>query len=231
MVMLKLKYLMNWILLFNVNDFDVKSSEYIDYGFQLTGTSIGKAYEWRVSKEDIEKGTSLLGFGKAFLNFITPEFKSLYAEYNAVEIPTYSEEELENNEEESYENSAISVNKKISKGNFEITVTKVGFFEKYTWGSQDNYFRVDMEVKNIGADSDYFIPDGVAILDNQNNQYGENYLGTLNTFPTVYPGVTIKGYYLFDDVPETIKSITLFFELGYDDEFNSYLFEYHINLI
>jgi len=213
-----------------MDEFDVKSSEYIDYAFQLTGTTIGKAYEWRVPVEDIEKGTSLLEFGIGKLHFLTPEFKSLYAEDTLVPIPIYTEEELEAMEEDEYEQSALSVSQTISKGNFKVTVFKVGFYNKYEWGIQEYYFRVDMEVKNIGTESDYFMPSRVVILDVQNNQYEENYLGTLNTFSTVYPGVTINGYLLFEDVPETITTFRLVFELGYDESFNPYLFEYNINL-
>lgn len=211
------------------DEFKVKSTEFIDYEFKLTGTDIGKAYDWRVPIADIEKGISLLGFGKAVLTFITPDYKTLYAEYTLVQIPTYTEGELEAMQEEEYEESALYVGQTISKGNFEVTVTKVGFFDKYDWGIQD-YYRVDMEVKNIGTESDYFLPSGVVILDSGNTQYEQSYLGTLNAFSTVYPGATINGYLLFEDVPETLTSIRLVFELGYDESFNPYLFEYNINL-
>jgi len=212
------------------NEFDVKSSEFVDYQFKLTGTAMGKAYEWRVPKEDIEKGKSTYGFGKAVLTFITSEFNIMSAEDTLVQIPTYSEEELEEMQESDYDDSAVDVNKKISKGSFEVTVIKTGFFDKYEWGETKQYFRVDMIVKNIGSNSEYFSPSGLAVIDDQGHQYEYTFSGTLDTFSTVYPGVTKNGYILFEDVPITTISIRLVFELGYDSNFNSYVFEYNINL-
>jgi len=211
------------------NEFNVKSSEYVDYEYKLTGTPMGKAYEWRVSITDIEKGISL-GFGKAVLTFITPTDNSLSAEDTLVQIPTYTEEELKEMQEEEYDNSAVSVNKKISKGSFEVLVTRVGFFVTYEWGEQKQYLRVDVEVKNIDTESEYFSASGIVILDDKNKQYEQSYLGTLDTFSTVYPGVSKTGYLLFEGVSTTIMSAKLVFELGYDSDFNPYLFEYNFNL-
>lgn len=139
-------------------------------------------------------------------------------------------EELEDVYEREYENSSISVNKKITKGNFEVTVIKVGHFDKYEWGVTNRYFRIDIEVKNIGTKGEYFMPDRLAIIDDQNNQYEQNYLGTLDTIFTVYPDVTKKGYYLFEDLSESVTIITFVFELGYDENFDPYLFKYDINI-
>jgi hypothetical protein len=211
-------------------EFDVKESDFVDYGFKLTGTGIGKAYEWRVPINDIEESKSTYGFGRAVLTFVTPQYNTLSAEDTLVQIPTYSEEELEDMEEEDYENSCTLVNKKISKGNFEITVAKAGFFENSEWGVTNQYFRVDMGVKNVGSESDYFTPLGLAIIDSQNIQYEYTYGGTLDVFSTIHSGVTKKGYLLFENVPTTEKSVRLLFELGYDANFNSYLFEYNIKL-
>jgi len=211
-------------------EFDVKTSEFVDYGFKLTGTDIGKAYEWRVTFSDIKKGNSTLGFGKAILTFTTPKNKSLHAEYNLVEIPIYTEEEIEDIEKEDYNDTAVSVNKKISKGNFEVTVTRAGFFNDTEWGLTNEYFRVDMEVKNIGSESDYFFPSGLAIIDSQNNQYDYTYGGTLDIFSTIHAGVTKKGYLLFECVPATETSVRFLLELGYDANFNLYFFEFNIKL-
>ncbi|MCK5047713.1 MAG: hypothetical protein KAS22_14095, partial [Candidatus Heimdallarchaeota archaeon] len=131
------------------DEFDIKKSEFVDYQFQLTGTGMGKAFEWRVASNNIEKGISSFGFGKAVLTFISEDLRTMSAEDTLVQIPTYSEEEIEAMQEEEYEKKAISLNKKQSKGSFEVTVTKAGFFDKNEWGTLKNYFRVDMEVKNI----------------------------------------------------------------------------------
>ena len=211
-------------------EFDVKASEFVDYQFKLTGQGIGKAYEWRVPISEIKKGVSSFGFGRAVLTFVTPDGKELHAEDTTVQIPTYTEEELTQMAEEEYNKNAITVNKKIRKGNFEVTVTKAGFFSPYEWGKKKQYFRVDMEVKNVGSESDYFSPSGMAIIDNQGNQYESTFGGTLDTFSKIYPGVTKKGYVLFEEVPTSATSVKLVFELGYDENFNPYLFEYNIDL-
>lgn len=211
-------------------EFDVKASEFVDYQFKLTGQDIGKAYEWRVPISEIKKGVSSFGFGTAVLTFVTPSGKELHAEDTTVEIPTYTDEELAQMAEEEYNKNAIIVDKKIRHGNFEVTVTKVGFFSPYEWGEKRQYFRADMKVKNVGRESDYFSPSGMVIIDNQGNQYENTYGGTLDTFSKIYPGVTKKGYILFEDVPTSLTSVKLVFELGYDADFNPYLFEYNINL-
>lgn len=212
------------------NKFNVKASEFVDYGFALTGQKIGKAYEWRVPMSEIKKGVSFIGYGKATLIFTTPQGVKLKAIDEVVPIPTYTEEELKQMAEEEYEKSAITVNQKISKGSFEVAVTKVGFFTSYELDEKKQYFRVDMEVKNIGSEAEYFDPSSIVIIDGQGNQYEETYGGTLDTFSKIYPGITKKGYILFENVPDSVTSVKLMFELGYDENFNPYLFEYTINL-
>ena len=113
------------------DEFDVSSSDFVDYEFQLTGTGIGKAYEWRIETSDIEKSYSRLEWGRALLTFVTSEGGSMSAEYELVEIPIYNEEEIETIQEELYDENAVSFNEKITKGNFEVTVNKAGFFYKY----------------------------------------------------------------------------------------------------
>lgn len=211
-------------------EFNVRASEFVDYQFQLTGQHMGEAYEWRVPVEEIQKGISSIGWGRAVLTFATPDGKELHAEDATIQIPAYTDEELEQMTEEEYGKSAAVVNQKVSKGNFEVTVTKVGFFSPYEWGEKKGYFRVDMEVKNIGAENEYFSQYGMVILDNQGNQYEQTYGGTLDISSDIYPGVTKKGSILFEDVPETLRSVRLIFESGYDENFNPYVFEYNIQL-
>ena len=211
--------------------FNVKASDFVDYQIKLTGAGIGKAYEWRVPIDDIEKGISLIGFGRGVLTFTTPQGKSLSAENVGIEIRSYTEEEIENMYEAEYENSSTTINKKITKGNFEITVVKVGFFNSYQLYVVNQYFRLDIEVKNIGDESDYFLPNSVVIIDSQSIQYENSYLGTLDLYSTIYPDVTKTGYLLFNDIPKTETSLRLLFELGYDEYFNPYLFEYNIDLL
>jgi len=212
------------------DEFDVEASDFVDYGFVITGQYIGKAYEWRVSKTDIKKGISSMGLGRALLTFTTLAGKELHAEDTLVKIPTYTEEEIKQMAEEEYEKNAVLVDQKISKGNFEVSVIKAGFFSLYEWGKERRYFRVDMEVKNIGEESEYFSPSGMVIVDEEGNQYENTFGGTLDTFVKIYPTVVKKGYVLFEPPPETVSSVKLIFELGYDEDFKPYVFEFDINL-
>jgi len=209
--------------------FEVSSSDFMDYGYKITGTGIGKAYEWRIPLDNIEKGSSSFGFGTATLVFVTPEGLSLNAEDNLVQIPTYSEEELENISENNYEDNAKSINKKITKGIFSVTVTRAGYFTEILYGISTEYYRIDMVVENIGSESEYFMPSGVVLIDDSNKQYDYTYGGTLNTFSTVYADSQIDGYLLFDDIPKTVSINKLSFELGYDESFSPYLFEFNLN--
>jgi len=111
-----------------------------------------------------------------------------------------------------------------------VIVTKAGFFNPFEWGEKKQYFRVDMEIKNIGKESQYFSPSSMVILDGKGNQYESSFSGTLRTFSKIYPGVTKRGYVLFENVPQSLTSVRLVFELGYDSNFNPYLFEYDITL-
>jgi len=210
--------------------FTVKASEFKDYGYVITGTPIGKAYEWRVPVGDIKKGSSFIGFGKAILIFVTPEGKTFNAEDSLVQISTYTDEELEEIAEDDYQNSATNMNKKITIGSFSVRVTKIGYFNQYLYGVYTEYFRVDMEVENVVSESDYFLPNGIVLIDKENNQYPYTYGGTLDIFSTIYPDARIEGYLLFEDIPKTVKAMRLVFELGYNESFNPYLFEFNLNL-
>jgi hypothetical protein len=213
-----------------LKEFDVNASEYVEYQFKLTGQNVGEAYEWRIPTTDIKKGISSIGLGRAVLTFTTVDGKKLTAEDKTIQIPVYTDSELKQMAEEEYAKVAVSLSQKISKGKFEVKVTGAGFFSPYEWGTKKQYFRIDMEVRNIGNAADYFSPLGMVILDNQGNQYETSYGGSLDTISHIYPNVLKKGYILFEGVPKTLGSAKLTFQLGYDAQFEPYLFEYNIQL-
>ncbi len=146
-------------------------------------------------------------------------------------LPTYSDEELAELNEQEFSKNAIEVNEKISKGDFEVSIQKVGLFEPMvTYGEPEEYFRVDMEVKNVGDEKEYFSPSGLAILDNQGNQFEKEYGGTLDTFSEIYPNVKKSGYIIFKKIPANTQTIKLVFELGHDANYDAYSYEYNIPL-
>ncbi|GAG80611.1 unnamed protein product, partial [marine sediment metagenome] len=123
-----------------------------------------------------------------------------------------------------------NIDKKITKGSFSIKVTKVGYFNQYLYGIFTEYFRVDMIVENVGSETEYFVPDGVVLIDNNNKQYPSLLLGTLYSLITVYSKSKIEGYLLFEDIPKSVTIMKLVFELGWDESFNPYLFQFNLNL-
>ncbi|MFA5405833.1 MAG: DUF4352 domain-containing protein [Candidatus Nanoarchaeia archaeon] len=208
------------------DSFSVTASQFVDYQIVLTGQSIGKAFEWRVQKSDIEKGFST--YGKAEITFLASNGKNLNANNSFVSIPSFTDEEIEQIYEEEYESNKTIFNQTISKGNFQVTLKSFGFFKTSSYFTIEEYFRVDFFVKNIGSESDYFSPSNMAILDLEGNQYEKSYGGTLDTWKNMYQNTKQEGYVLFEEVPKDLNSARLVFELGYDSNWNDYLFEYNI---
>jgi len=109
---------------------------------------------------------------------------------------------------------------------FEIPVDNVEkaktFYEKL--------FGWKIERMPMGDEKEYFSPSGLAILDNQGNQYESEYGGNLDRFSEIYPNVKKSGYLIFKKIPATSQSIKLIFELGHDESYDPYTFEYNIQL-
>ena len=205
-----------------------KKEDFGTYTLMLTGEQF-EAYVWEIPLTEIKKSTSLSG--TIYLNFKTGDAEFEEMKTDIWGLPTYNEKELAELNEQSFSKNAIDVNKKLSKGNFEVTVQRVGLFNPMvTYGEPEEYFRMDMEVKNIGDEKEYFSPSGLAILDNQGNQFEREYGGTLDTFSEIYPGVKKNGYILFKNIPITAQTIKLVFELGHDANYDAYSYEYNIPL-
>jgi len=205
-----------------------KREDFGSYTLMLTGEDF-EAYVWEIPVSKVKKSSS--STGTMYLNFKTKsaEFEEITADIWG--LPTYSDEELAELNEQEFLKDAVSVNKKLSRGSFEVTVEKVGFYEPMvTWGEPEEYFRVDMEVKNIGNEKDYFSPSGLVILDNQGNQFETEYGGTLDTYSNMYPGIKKSGHIIFKKIPSNTQAIKLIFELGHNANWDAYEFEYNIPL-
>jgi hypothetical protein len=208
-------------------EISIKKSDFVDYEIKLTGKSIGKAYEWRLNKTDIKKSYNI--YGTAIL-----KFKSANLEFNSntniFDLISYTDEELAKISEDKYLESATDNTKTISEGNFKVTISKSGFFEKISFGEIKNYYRIDMEIENIGDESDYFSPSGLALIIDK-KQYDSEYNSTIETYKNMYPGIVQEGYLLFDEVPTNFTNGKLTFEMtsfkGMSYEKNK--FEYPIN--
>ena len=135
---------------------------------------------------------------------------------------------------EMYENlylqSAITVGKTITKGDFSITLVKVGYFThlKYdTSGDEVTQFRLDLKVKNVANDPEYLFESNIVIVDNLGNQYNYEYDGTLE-LGEIYAGVTKEGYVLFPAVNENATTITVTIkQTAYPEDI---LYQFTVNL-
>jgi hypothetical protein len=207
----------------NIN---VKKEDFGTYTLTLTQEDF-LAYVWEIPISAINKSSS--SSGTAYLSFSTKESQFETLDTSIWGLPTYTQEELKQLNEESF--VGVPVNQTKSYGAFQITIQKAGFFTPMvSYGDKKGYFRVDLEVKNIGSEAEYFSPSGMVILDNQGNQYEMEYGGSLDTFSQIYPGVKKSGYILFNKIPSDSQNIKLVFQLGYDSDYKQYTYQYNIPL-
>lgn len=186
------------------NRFSVKASQYLDYVYKITGQPIGKAYEWKVPFNSIQKGFSKTG--TAHITFTTINGKTLTADTVLLEIPSYTPEEIKQLYENQYLQFAKSIGQTIAKGDFEITLVKVGYFTHLNYdtsGDEITDFRADVKVKNIGAQSETFGSYDAAMVVGS-SQYSRSYRSVFNG-DNIYPGVIKEGYILYENVPKNLS--------------------------
>ena len=209
-------------------DFDFEASEFVNYEFKLTGKGIGKAYEWRVNKSDVEKGVSEIGTADITLTVASGKVLKSTADY--VTIPKYSEEELTAVYETEYNKTAIVSGEVIKKGNFEVTLVKYGYYthlEFDIYGDEVTDFRVDLIVKNISSKKDSFSVFEAALLSGS-NQYKYSFNSKIDT-ADIFAGVIKEGYILFEDVPDTLSgTIKIIPGTAYDSSYNQINYEFNV---
>jgi len=202
-------------------EFTVEKDDFKTYKLVLTGEMI-LAYAWTIPFSDIKKGISRgLGLGTAKLTFVTWEGRILIAE-ELVEIPVFTEEEIKTMYEDKYLQSALTVNQALRWGNLILSVVRMGYYThlKYeTWGDLVTDFRVDIKVKNVGTGKELFHIFDIVIIDDLNNQYNVDSSRSEFESGDIYPGVTVEGYLIFDDVPETTNIAKLIIH-------NIYIFDF-----
>lgn len=212
---------------------DVRKEGYSQL-YNLGLNEVFSAYVWRIPLSEIKKSSpSTHSSGTIYLKFKTRNAIFDEISTSIFGLPVYSKDELEQSNEKEFYKYALSVNKKLSEGNFEVTVKRVGFYTPIdTIGNKREYFRIDIEIKNNGDLKENFYISGLALLDNKGNQYDKVSGGTLDvgSFLTIYPGVKKSGYLLFEGLPKTTQSIKLVFDLGHGKNYTPYTFEYNITL-
>jgi len=213
-----------------------KKPGYFNIGDAEVVDSDGKLYNRGFNSMPVEghfkegdTKTGFLNFKSIFKNI--PETKELSKIYIGDYIfdlknkKGYTHKQLA---EEEYLKNAVTINKKISKGNFEVTVLKAGIFSPYEWGKKKDYFRIDMKAKNIGNQKTGFPTNNFVLLDRYKNKYESMSDRTFDGY-YFYPGITKRRMVLFKDVPTSATSVKFVFELN-DENNNPQLFEYNIEL-
>ncbi len=149
---------------------------------------------------------------------------------NSIMLQKYSEEELKKIFEEEYLKNAKEVNIKQTRGNFEITIVRHGYFKIYNAEKNkvDEVYRVDMIVKNLIYDSVQFNPMDIYIIDDSGNKYRYINGGSLKIGTTINGDKQLKGYFLFEDVPKDAKDLRLQFRLGQIDGSGYNVFDFDI---
>lgn len=204
----------------------VNKADYAWYTKTLTGEKI-YAYVWQIPYSSLQKG---IGYGNATMRFTLPTSIYFQVYDDMVTIPTYTEEELLALYETQYQAKSTVIGQSLTKGSFKITVTRMGkyTYRPYSWSDEKTYFRVDFEVQNIASKSDYLFESNFVILDNLNNQYDQQYGGTLD-LGELYAGVIRKGYLIFPELnPQANRIKILVTKSGYPTDTT---WEFNISLI
>ncbi len=177
---------------------------------------------------EVTKGKSSKGM--IYLKFRTNDIVLGQISASIVGLPTLTDNQINQLNELKYSQSAILLNEKVSKGNFEVMLTKAGQFNYFDSSNEQQVFRVDLEVKNIGFQPNSFNPVNILLEDNNGNQYAYLYGGLLTSNSQITPGADKIGYIMFDKIPNNLQSLKLNFQLGHDLNFEPFNFEYNILL-
>jgi hypothetical protein len=157
--------------------------------------------------------------GTADLN-ITTNGKILEDTYSGFVIPSYTSEEIKQMWEAEYDKNSKFSREVISKGNFEVTLVKYGFFEHYDI-SNDNKtdFRADIKVKNIGSELHCYDVDNAKIISGS-NEYSESLYSNFGIWNNcIEAGFVQEGYIVYDNVPQNLTG-QIKINVG-ADEFNN----------
>ncbi|SMH71672.1 DUF4352 domain-containing protein [Candidatus Nitrosotalea okcheonensis] len=206
---------------------NVSKDDFKQYSYLISGKNT-LAYVWEIPSNQIKQGSS--GYGTVYLSFKTNDLTFEKISTSIFGLMTLSPQAIQQIQDQDFSKNAVKVNQKISKGHFEVSVIDAGQFVTNQLGTKETDFRIDLQVKNYGTEADDFVPTAMAILDSAGNQYDTTYGGSLDTLTQIYPGVTKSGSILFKGVPEGTNNIKLVFQLGYDENFKPYQFEYDISL-
>ena len=125
--------------------------------------------------------------------------------------------------------ASLSLTHSVTKGPLQVTVVRAGPFTISGKASgEENYYRLDLKIENVGDQTGIFEPEGMVLADEGDNEYGlrrDASSRVLNWPLQIVPEAVERGYVLFEPLPEQVKTIGFTFKIGPDD------FEYELKLV
>ena len=129
---------------------------------------------------------------------------------------------------------SIAYQKSATKGLFQVAIVRVGPFKITGQESgEEEYFRIDLKIDNVGDEEGLFEPDALVLLDGQGTRYEHEpdaSIHAINGGGAFSPEHTERGFLLFQPVAPETASIKLSFELGQDENASPHQFEYELDL-
>ncbi len=146
--------------------FSVNRSQFVHCVTPWGNSVIG--YVWFVSVSQIGKIINSSS-GTADLTFTATDARTFSDTLNPIALPSLTGPETEELYESKYLQSALTVQESQTKGDFNVTLNRVGnrTHPKYTSsGAVMNVFRVDMTATSVATQPEYFWLDYFYLLDN-----------------------------------------------------------------
>jgi len=188
------------------------------YTWTLTGEEL-LACKLNVPMAAINKSFS--SAGTAYIEFRTASDKFEELDAAVYDLPTYTEEEAGAFYEEAYDEDKTTVNQMKSDYGLEVTVLSAGRFTHRpygTWSGETTNFRIDLKVKNLMSEKQSFSPSYGGVIVADGKQYeAELFVSDIDGY--IFPGVTVEGYLLFDDISVSDFKFIIEDEPSFGDKF------------
>lgn len=194
-----------------VNDFGetvfTKTREITESNFDFYTRNLDReefeAAAFSIPISDIQKSRTSRGI--FYLDFTTSDGEAFETiEDTLLSLPEFSDEELEAQSSQYFDQNAIllNVNKRIDNY-ISVTVHRIGLMPLDTGLGEETYIRVDITVENVGSEKiGYYSPNPV-IIGKTSNQFDEALVSRYeyeNVFDSgdLYPGVKKSGALFFE---------------------------------
>jgi len=198
----------------------IDAEDFKTYRRVLTGAPIF-GYSEIILRDEIKKGFSSGGIVEVV--FKTDSGRTFSASKKVYSLPAMSDEELENYFESEYLKNSTKINNTIKKEGLELTVIRYGWYKKLKYDLEE-YFRIDVKVRNYGNEERGIYVGGAKIIDDKGKQYNARWNSKFES-GKIQPGAFIEGYLLFKDIPKDAKNFKLVWKDGYIPETGYLTFE------